>query len=95
MFDPTLLVVSLMLAAQPQTDAAPASPEPPSPRNEDMADDKGKGEDRLICRRTATVGSKFTKRMCATKAQWDELARTGSATARDMQRRGRGFEPGN
>ncbi|MEL6528386.1 MAG: hypothetical protein AAGK01_08775 [Pseudomonadota bacterium] len=52
-------------------------------------------DDKIICRRTAIVGSKFKKRICGTKKQWETLANRGSQTTRELQRAGKGLEPGD
>ncbi len=54
-----------------------------------MADD----DDKIICRRTAVIGSKFKKKVCGTKKQWETLSNRGSETTRNLQRRGKGLEP--
>ncbi|MDJ0642129.1 MAG: hypothetical protein QNJ15_04875 [Erythrobacter sp.] len=56
-----------------------------------VADD----DDKIICRRTAIIGSKFKKKICGTKKQWETLANRGADTTRELQRRGKGLEPGD
>lgn len=50
-------------------------------------------EDKIICRRTAVVGSRFKKRICGTQEQWLTLRGESKKATADMQRRGRGMEP--
>ncbi len=52
-------------------------------------------DDKIICRRTAIVGSKFKKKICGTKKQWETLANRSSDSTREWQRRGKGLEPGD
>lgn len=59
-----------------------------------QASDKG-DENEKTCRRTAIIGSKFTKRICATKEEWETLSQRGKDAAEDFRRRGRGVEPSN
>jgi hypothetical protein len=55
--------------------------------------EKAAGEERMICRRTATVGSKFKKKVCGTKKHWQELSRRSQGTTDELKRRGRGLSP--
>ena len=48
-------------------------------------------ENRIICRRTQVIGSKFTKRICGTQAEWDELARKGQISTAEFQAKGAGI----
>ena len=56
---------------------------------------KSGDEERVICRRTSIVGSKFKKKMCGTQADWDRMAQNAKDATREFQTRGRGVEPGN
>ncbi len=67
-------------AANTETQAAPA------PAAEPATD-----ENRIICRRTQVIGSKFTKRICGTQAEWDELARKGQVSTAEFQNKGQGI----
>ncbi|MEE4200807.1 hypothetical protein [Erythrobacter sp.] len=53
-------------------------------------------DDKMVCRREAVIGSRFKKRVCATKKEWRELAERGRSDTEDIQRRGfvPGVEPG-
>ena len=64
-------------AANTETEAAPA------PEAEAATD-----ENKIICRRTQVIGSKFTKRVCGTQAEWDELSRRGQTNTREFQDKG-------
>lgn len=99
MIDPATLILSLMLAAQPQpaeeTQAteetqAPAAT-PIAAQDEKAADD----DDKIICRRETVIGTKFKKRICGTRKQWATLEDRGTETTRQLQRRGKGQEPIN
>lgn len=50
-------------------------------------------KDKLICRRTAIVGSKFKKRICATAEEWETLSQRGRDTTGELQKRGKGLSP--
>ncbi|MEM1196586.1 MAG: hypothetical protein AAGH57_10820 [Pseudomonadota bacterium] len=52
-------------------------------------------DDEIICRREAVVGSKFKKKICATRAEWQTLAERSRDTTQQFQRRGKGLEPVN
>ena len=74
-----------MAADQPKTEQAATE------QSAKVADD----DDKIICRRTAIIGSKFKKKICGTKKQWETLANRGADTTRELQRRGKGLEPGD
>lgn len=48
-------------------------------------------ENTVICRRTQLIGSKFSKRICGTQAEWDELARKGRVSTAEFQAKGAGI----
>lgn len=58
----------------------------PEPKAEEAND-----ENRVICRRTQVIGSKFSKRICGTQAEWDELARKGQISTAEFQAKGAGI----
>ena len=65
------------------TQIAEAAPEPEAePATE---------ENTVICRRTQLIGSKFSKRICGTQAEWDELARKGRVSTAEFQAKGAGI----
>ncbi|MEL7218508.1 MAG: hypothetical protein AAGK01_08770 [Pseudomonadota bacterium] len=86
----TAILASLLLASQAQP-AAETSATQSEPKAEQSAGD----DEKIICRRTAITGSKFKKRICGTKKQWEDMANRGSDTTREFQRRGKGNEPVN
>lgn len=63
-------------------------PAEPARTPEEIADD-----DKIVCKREAVVGSRFKKRICATKKEWRTLRERSSQETANMQRRMRGFEP--
>ena len=67
------IALSLSLAAQAPAQGQPSKTVTPNTDKE------------LICRKTTVAGSKFKKRMCATQAEWDELARRSSEITRELQ----------
>ena len=84
------LVFAAGLMALPMTataqDAQPAA-------GDASAAKEGADEERLICKRTAIVGSKFKKKLCGTQEYWDQMAQRGKDATREFQTRGRGVEP--
>lgn len=60
-----------------------------------MADDKqsqtqttaaeAKPKDKVVCKRVAERGSRFTKRVCSTAAQWEQQRRNNVEITREMQ----------
>lgn len=57
------------------------------------AKEEDKEKSRIICKRTAITGSKFKKRLCGTKEEWETLRRQSSDNTDEMQRRGKGVDP--
>lgn len=108
-FTPLLATIALALQAAPEPAEESATPENDAPKAEETeqvgpekseAEAKAKAakkadEDKIICRRTAVVGSKFKKRICGTKKQWEEMAQRGRDNTLEFQQRGNGFEPVN
>ena len=44
--------------------------------------------DREVCRREAVTGSRFTKKICHTQAEWDRMRARAQSGTRDIQRLG-------
>lgn len=91
------LVFSLQAQAtdEPEPDSV-ADPEvtqteeaAPEPEAEPATD-----ENTVICRRTQIIGSKFSKRLCATRAEWEDKARRDQAAAAEMQKKGKSVRQG-
>ncbi|WP_298469580.1 hypothetical protein [uncultured Erythrobacter sp.] len=82
-------LAALLLSLQGQPAAVETSATETEAKTEQAAND----DDKIICRRTAIVGSKFKKKICGTKKQWETLANRGAETTREFQRRGKGLEP--
>lgn len=55
---------------------------------EQIEDDK-----KIVCRRVAIVGSRFKKRVCASKEEWRTRRDSSVQETATLQRRARGFEP--
>lgn len=49
---------------------------------------------REICKRTALAGSSIKKRVCATKAEWEALARHSRNTTRELKQTRGSFKGG-
>jgi|GEM_PF-6754474 len=54
--------------------------------------DAGKSN-KVICKRTRVVGSKFNKKVCGTVDEWEAKEQQSQETAEDFQKKGRGWEP--
>ena len=91
-----LAAILLAMQAQPAatTQAADAKPDEDAQTAEQVAQAEDAEKDKIICRRTAVIGSKFKKKICGTKEQWATMHNRGEDSTREMQRR-RGFEPAN
>ncbi|MEL7188020.1 MAG: hypothetical protein AAGK17_00590 [Pseudomonadota bacterium] len=96
------VIASTLLAMQaaPETTESVPPPSTPTPAQEkpevvEAAADAEEANDdnKVVCRRTAVVGSRFTKRRCATKKEWRELTRDAKEKTDAMQRRGKGLDP--
>ncbi len=84
----TLASLLLAMQAQPaERVAVSASQDEPAEKAKDK-DDK----DKVICKRTAVIGSKFKKKICATQEEWETLRAQSAEETRSMQRR-KGVEP--
>ena len=81
-------IAATLLAMQAQPAAQAESAE--AAQTAEKAD-----ENKIICRRTAITGSKFKKKICGTKKEWETLANRGAKDTRELQRRGKGNEPVN
>ena len=68
--------------------------EPSAQASDEASEAEEEDEDRMICKRTQIIGSKFKKKICGTKDDWDQMAQRGQDAASLMQTK-RGFEPGN
>jgi len=94
------LLISVQAASPVSTPEAPSAPEsteevtqialnePEAPAAKEEAED----EDKIICRRTAIVGSRFKKRICGTQKEWESMSRRSRDATQGMQRSGRGLE---
>lgn len=99
MMELTSVLASLLLAvqtqpaaqaeAQPETE--PATVETPAPAVEE--EPEVDPDDEMICRKTSVIGSRFKKRICATREEWATLRKRSKENAGEMQRRGRGLDP--
>ncbi len=99
MMELTSVIAALLLAMQAQpdpgastSDQAEAAATPTAAETTADASAEPDPDEKMICRRTAVIGSKFKKKICATRKQWRELSDRGSDTTREMQRR-KGVEP--
>ena len=86
----TALVFSLQAQAasepEQETEVTQIEEAAPEPEAEPATE-----ENTVICRRTQLIGSKFSKRICGTQAEWDELARKGRVSTAEFQAKGAGI----
>lgn len=75
----------VIAASDTDTTEAAAEPEKEASEVEDG--------DEMVCRRTVVTGSKFTRRVCATRREWTILADRSRDAAQEIQRRGQGLDP--
>ncbi len=100
MIDLTTTIAATLLAMQAQAadtaEAADAKAEATAQAAEQVEEvaEVDEDKDKIICKRTAVIGSKFKKKICGTKEQWATMHNRGEDSTREMQRR-RGFEPAN
>lgn len=93
-FSSSLAALLLSLQGQPAPEAAqPTGAETAATDTDAKSQEAATDDDKIICRRTAVIGSKFKKRICGTKKQWESLANRATETTREFQRRGKGLEP--
>ena len=79
-----------------ETAAAQAAAEPVATQAAAVeAQEEANDDNKVICRRTTVIGSKFKKRICGTKKQWETMEARAEADTRAFQRRGKGNEPVN
>ena len=86
----TAIALAATLLMAPAAYAQDAEPAAGDTAATTAADD---GEERVICKRTSIVGSKFKKKMCGTKKQWETLEARSRDAAQRAQSRGKGLDP--
>lgn len=74
----TLSTVSLAQPVQEQSGSKNESSDESGEKEEQKADDNKK-----ICKRIQSMGSRFSKKVCMTKAQWDAQREGAQDAARD------------
>ncbi len=105
MIEPLSILAALLLgmqaqAAAPETqttkvDVATAPADGSEAEEVEDTESVEDEDDKIICRRTAVIGSKFKKKMCGTAKQWRTMAAQGRDTAKEFQRLGKGVTPSN
>ena len=59
--------------------------------SEEEADKPSNDPNEVICKMTRVTGSKFKKRACQTRAEWEQLARQGREFTDNLDRKNRGM----
>lgn len=77
-----LLFGLAMSAAEPTP--VPASPAAPTAPTSTAAPGKS-DPDRMICKKESKAGSRFTAKICRTRAEWEQLAKDARTVTRDIQ----------
>lgn len=73
----TIAIVTTVLMFATANPAPPPAP-PPAKTESD--------QERVICR-SETVGTRFKKRVCHTKAEWEQIAKDSQAAVKEIQER--------
>lgn len=74
---------ALAMIATGMAGLQPAQDAPPAPQA------KAADAEKTFCRRETETGSRFTKKVCHTKAEWAQIDRDNSGAATDAMRRNR------
>ncbi len=77
---PLVLVMAAALAAGDASTPAPSAN--PAPETAPQAARSMSDPNRMVCKTEAVTGSRFEKRICRPKADWDDM----TARAEEMQR---------
>ena len=85
------LVFSLQAQAAEEPQQETAAVESAEAKGAEPTAEPATEKNKIICRRTQVIGSKFTKRICGTQAEWDELARKGQISTAEFQAKGAGI----
>lgn len=104
MITQTAILAGLLLSAQDTTQPAPQPEAEPAQtsdtqqaaapqENGDSDAETDNRDNEVVCRRTQVIGSRFTRRVCATRKEWADLAKRSRETTGEIQRRGAGLEP--
>lgn len=75
-----LASLSTVSVAQPLQDQADAKEQS---SDEDADKDDAKADKKKICKRVQSMGSRFSKKVCMTKAQWDAQREGAQDAARE------------
>ena len=79
------------LAVQPVAD--PAAPAPPAPAAPPAAaapkNNAFAAQDKVVCRATEVTGTLFTKKVCRTQGEWDQIKRDSQDLTHDITGGGR------
>ena len=76
-------VFALAIVTPAAADEAPAAATPPAAQPATAAN-----PDEVICKREEQLGTRFSKRVCMTRAQWEQRALNARRNLSDQQRGG-------
>ena len=89
----TSILAAILLLSSAQGAPDQQAAEAATTEDADAAAKEEAYQSEVICKRQTIVGSKFKKKICATRKQWAlERERSRERTS-TLQRRSRGFEP--
>lgn len=80
----TAAMIALSACATTETSTMDATPVATAPT--EATTKTAEADDRMICKKTTVVGSKFNKRVCATAAQWEARAAVDREATENIQR---------
>ncbi|MEL7016971.1 MAG: hypothetical protein AAGK60_13030 [Pseudomonadota bacterium] len=83
------------LSETPATDAAEDATDEKSVKTASADGVNEEDENRIICKRQRVTGSRFTKKICRTWAEWKQSAESGREFAEQSSRRGGLIAPGS
>ena len=89
-----MIVLAMAAAMAAGSDESPAPAPAPAAAPTKAADKPAPDLDKIICRQEEVTGSKFTRRVCMTKADWDAQSRDAERFERRLREVQTGAPPG-
>lgn len=74
------------------TETAPAAEESAAPAEEagETPTTTAASDDKVVCKHVASTGSRFGRKVCATKREWEQMRKDSQESVGDIQRRNTG-----
>ena len=89
-----MIVLAMAAAMAAGSDGAQAPAPAPAPPPAQAAGKPAPDPDKVICREEEVTGSKFTRRVCMTKANWEAQSRDAERFERRLNEVQTGAPPG-